>query len=510
CPDRLTVRGVRSDALTLTANYPIGVTTITWTARDGNGNSATCTQLITVIDNQPPNITNQSASVVVLTPSNHTMRDVVINYDVDDNCPTTTASLSITSNEPINGTGDGDTDPDYIVVDNHNVKLRAERSANGNGRVYTITITVRDGSNNVTTKTVTVQVPHNIKNPHSGRAFVVNSTVNFEGEFWDRLTNRHTAKWLLDGSVASTGVVTEPMTNQKGKVTGSYRFTSPGVYKLQMNVIDQAGVVSYSNTNNDLEAIVVIYDPNGGFSYGGGWYPSQVGALVGSNATGKASFGFAVNYKNASKPKGETQFEFKVGDFEFNALNFEYLVVAGAKAQFRGTGKVTGNQSGFSFIMTVIDGALDGTGIDKIRMKIFKNNGQVVYDNQPGASDADNPTRPVGDNSIIFIQGTPLTSTTSSLIVIADKETKKAGVEELSIVAYPNPSNKYFTLGVNSNDSKQKIWVRIFDHYGRILETRNDVKAGSVIRLGETYKAGNYFVRIYQGKHNKGLKLIKL
>ena len=81
-------------------------------------------------------------------------------------------------------------------------------------------------------------------------------------------------------------------------------------------------------------------------------------------------------FKNSTNPKGETQFEFKVGEFEFNALNFEYLVINNAMAQFKGTGKIIGGQSGIGFTMTVIDGQLDGSGIDKIRMKIYnKNNG---------------------------------------------------------------------------------------------------------------------------------------
>jgi HYR domain-containing protein len=40
--------GVRSDGKQLTANYPIGTTTITWTATDKAGNSSSCTQTITV------------------------------------------------------------------------------------------------------------------------------------------------------------------------------------------------------------------------------------------------------------------------------------------------------------------------------------------------------------------------------------------------------------------------------------------------------------------------------
>ena len=44
----VTVNGVRSDGLLLTDNYPVGVTTITWTATDGSNNTASCTQTVTV------------------------------------------------------------------------------------------------------------------------------------------------------------------------------------------------------------------------------------------------------------------------------------------------------------------------------------------------------------------------------------------------------------------------------------------------------------------------------
>ncbi|MEO5946403.1 MAG: SBBP repeat-containing protein [Chitinophagaceae bacterium] len=511
CPDRLRIVGIRSDGLTLADDYPVGVTTITWTAKDIGSNTATCLQTITIIDNIPPTISGEAASTYVLSPSNHTMRDVSIDYTISDNCYADT-TITITSNEPINGVGDGDTDPDWIIIDKKHFQLRAERAANGTGRTYTITITATDPSGNTAIKTIEVKVPHNIKNPHSGKAYIVNSAFPFEGEFWDKAGNTHTAKWLIDGSTTAKATITEPSGNKNGKVSGSYKFTSPGIYKLQMNVTDQTGVTHYTNTAGDLEAIVVIYDPNGGNTYGGGYYNSPAGALK-SNfaATGKASYGFAMNYfKNSTNPKGETQFDFKVGDFEFNALNFEYLVISNSMAQFKGTGKIIGGQSGIGFTMTVVDGDIDGTGVDKIRMKIYnRNTGEIIYDNQQGASDAALPIQPVGENSIVVISGTssaPVTANRTENIVTESKSEEVSN--DFNVAAFPNPSSSHFMINVKGNGN-EKITMQVVDMYGRIIETRN-VTENSIIKFGDRYRPGTYFVKVIQGKEHKEIKLIKL
>jgi hypothetical protein len=82
------------------------------------------------------------------------MVNVTVNYNVADNCalPPNSCTLSVTSNEPING--------DWIVLDAHHVQLRAEREGNGNGRIYTITIICVDGGGNSSSESVTVTVPH--------------------------------------------------------------------------------------------------------------------------------------------------------------------------------------------------------------------------------------------------------------------------------------------------------------------------------------------------------------
>lgn len=139
--------------------FPLGQTTLTYTASDSQGNFATVAQLVTVVDTSPPDLTVISVDKAVLSASNHKYVDVTLSYAARDSCGLVTTSVSVTSNEPVNGTGDGDTAPDWQVVDAHHVRLRAERAGSGNGRVYTVTITATDMSGNPTRRSVTVAVP---------------------------------------------------------------------------------------------------------------------------------------------------------------------------------------------------------------------------------------------------------------------------------------------------------------------------------------------------------------
>jgi uncharacterized repeat protein (TIGR03803 family) len=141
--------------------FPVGITTNTFVATSSSGQKDTCSFTVTVLDKEAPVITQVSASPSSLSPPNHQMTDVTINYTALDNCGSVTSSLAVSSNEPMNGTGDGDTSPDWIILNNHQVQLRAERSGRGNGRVYTITITSTDASGNRSTQTTQVNVPHN-------------------------------------------------------------------------------------------------------------------------------------------------------------------------------------------------------------------------------------------------------------------------------------------------------------------------------------------------------------
>jgi hypothetical protein len=93
----LVVAGQRNDKLALNADYPKGVTTITWTATDAAGTTEFATQTVTVADHEPPHITLPPNVVV---PNDPGLATAVVNVgvaQVDDNCP----NFSISS--PANG-----------------------------------------------------------------------------------------------------------------------------------------------------------------------------------------------------------------------------------------------------------------------------------------------------------------------------------------------------------------------------------------------------------------------
>ena len=64
--DNCSVASVTNNAL---EPYSLGNTNITWTVTDGSGNTATCTQIVTVTDNQPP-VVQANGNSTVACPSN--------------------------------------------------------------------------------------------------------------------------------------------------------------------------------------------------------------------------------------------------------------------------------------------------------------------------------------------------------------------------------------------------------------------------------------------------------
>jgi uncharacterized lipoprotein YddW (UPF0748 family) len=153
----VTLTQVPAPGSTISGTGPV---TVTITATDKAGNSASCSFTVTLMDITPPVISTVLVNTPVLFPPNHKMRDITLEYTATDNCGPVITTLLVSSNEPVYASGDGHTGPDWQVIDAHHLKLRAERSGSGEGRVYTIIITATDAAGHTATRTITVSVPH--------------------------------------------------------------------------------------------------------------------------------------------------------------------------------------------------------------------------------------------------------------------------------------------------------------------------------------------------------------
>jgi PKD repeat protein len=153
--------------------------------------------------------------------------------------------------------------------------------------------------------------------------------------------------------------------------SATHTYAQAGVYTVGVTVTDDAGDSDTATT------LVVVYDPDGGFVTGGGWFESPVGAYKPApELAGRATFGFVSKYKKgASVPTGNTQFQFKAGDLDFKSTEYEWMVVTGGKAaNFKGSGTINGTGD-YKFMIWTGDGTPD-----TLQIKIWSDNG-VVYDN---------------------------------------------------------------------------------------------------------------------------------
>jgi len=274
----------------------------------------------------------------------------------------------------------------------------------------TINATASDvaGNSSNCSFTITVTNPNpvvTITAPANGSVFPVNSAVSFSGTFMDVGGGTHAAGWTFD-TITQAGTLTEPTDFNPGTVSATHTFANAGIYLVSLVVNDSCGGVGSSNTIDGLTAMVVVYDPNGGFVTGGGWIDSPLGAYA-PNPTlvGKAIFGFQSKYQTgATIPVGSTEFRFQVAGLRFSSTSYDWLVISGPRAQYKGTGTV--NSAGnFGFLLTAIDGQINGGGGgDRFRIKIWdRNNGDaIVYDNQLDAPDGSNPTTTLGGGRILI------------------------------------------------------------------------------------------------------------
>lgn len=269
----------------------------------------------------------------------------------------------------------------------------------GNNDIYQVTVTIFNNGEWFGTDTVNVEVLNVAPNITTILGDVdpipLESTSELSVNFTDPgIYDAHLAQlWWTNESYS------EILIEGKRTFSGNHTFEEPGVYSILIYLVDEDGA-------NDTEhyQYIVVFDPNEGFVTGGGWIDSPEGAYPAEpNLTGKATFGFVSKYiKGQSEPSGNTEFQFHAANLNFHSNEYDWLIVAGSKAIYKGTGTING-EGNIGFMLSAVDGDLKGEGHpDTFRIKLWDKDqaNLLIYDNNIGEEEGAEPTTVLGGGQI--------------------------------------------------------------------------------------------------------------
>lgn len=352
---------------------------------------------------------DQATGAFSWMPDNTQAGSYTVTFSVSDGTLTDTEEITITVLDldeiPPTITGAATTSPNAAGWYNSNVTVHFEASDSGSGvdSVTPDTVLSSDGAGQSVTGTAVDKAGNSATFTVSGINIDKTSPVITIDTPQDYAVLPAGTALIFSASDALSGVSGNPVGHlSNGTTISSGEPISAGIYTLEVEAVDAAG-----NTASESRYFVV-YDPSGGFVTGGGWINSPEGAYTLNTAlSGKATFGLVSKYlKGANVPSGNTQFQFEVAGMNFKSTSYEWLVIAGAKAQYKGLGTING-EGEYGFILTAVDGQINGGGgEDKFRIKIWdKASEEIIYDNQMGAAEDAEPATVLGGGSIVIHKG---------------------------------------------------------------------------------------------------------
>lgn len=472
----------QSFGLTLTndapATYPIGNTNVTWTATDARGNSATCTQIVTVIDNQAPIIscpvtgnTNRNTNPGVCT---YQTMSTEFDATATDNCGAASLTYELTGATTSTGTALAG------VVFNKGVTI--------------VTWTASDGATTNVTCSFTVTVFDNEKPVIASCPTVPIQCYNSNG------TYTVPALAATDNcSVQSISYIITGATSRSGSGADASGLFSSGTSSIQWTVTDASGNTATCSTSVVVDKVDATI-PN--------VYPANITSSIGAANTIYIGYGGSSVTLSAQVISSVTP----------NSYVYKWTIGSPAGPGFASTPTITVSPTTTTtYFLSIKDNnscaplyqvskqinvinITCGTG--KIWVCEPQKNGTYL---SRCVSSADKTIRTLKAGWYLGQCVTAITAAKGATITTE----QSAILSELTISASPNPTTYSFNITVHSSNKNEKIAVRVVDVLGRAIENRNLINEGETFRLGESYSAGIYLVEAIQGNERKILKLIK-
>jgi hypothetical protein len=173
------------------------------------------------------------------------------------------------------------------------------------------------------------------------------------------------------------------------QASASHVYTWAGFYTIGVTVLDDDGGSATSGS------AIVIYNPAAGSISGGGFIDAGSGR--------KTFVNIDVRY-GSTIPTGRFAIHGSPLILDLASSSFEYLVVSGSSATFRGAGTLSDGTS-VGFLVSALDGKSAGTKVDLIRLKVWNvATGQVIYDTDPGVAETAAPTTVLAGGNVTLHQ----------------------------------------------------------------------------------------------------------
>jgi hypothetical protein len=519
-------------------SYPLGMTTVTWTVTDASGNTATCTQTVTVTDVTPPAASCKPATVTLVN-GTATVTAAQVNNGSSDACGIKSLAVA----------------PSTFTCSNIGPN--------------TVVLTVTDNSNNTSTCSAVVTVAGSIPSVNitgstldgfcQGAQYILTANANQPVTYlWSTSATTQAINVFSSGTYSvtvkntngCTATASNTVTYNASSQLSSYVILAQNSIDFNRNTVNSGGVgVSSSKpAKAQLKDASMVTAP--GTFVKAPSFNINGGSMVTNQITGAANpplppflsypaiaGGVNVNTANGSTT---TLTDTDYGDIEVGenaTVIFTQPTVYAKKLKLKknATVKFAGCASLILKDKFDIDEnstvnpdqynvTIYGDGADIDKGSTVYANLYVTKDIKTKKASAAAPTRMYGlfiadkvngDDYTFWNFGTfcnscspssTLQHTTTARTAPAPASQETSGFK---VAVYPNPFADELHLQVNTEDMQTPVRIRILDAAGSLMVDKIESVADSIL-IGKSFPKGIYLIQVTQGKNIQVERVVKV